>query len=148
MKTLFMFFFILAAIYLYIVYFYNIVAINFMDVMHTAFLRQFIFELIPFVILFGSRDIKFIDVSSTGDFFNSIIGRSMMGMIGFTFVSYVINSVSPKKINILNPITNFYPMEKFNSANLQKNYKQTNYKQANIDNYLNYSGKYSLIDYN
>ena len=118
MHALFMFFFILATIYLYIVYFNSIDAINFMDVMHTAFLRQFIFELIPFVILFTTRDVKFIDISSASEFFNSIIGRSIMGMIGFTFVSYVLNTVNPKKISLLNPISNFYPVknEQFKSS--------------------------------
>jgi uncharacterized membrane protein YcgQ (UPF0703/DUF1980 family) len=67
--------------------------------MHSAFLRQLSFEIIPFIVLFGIRDVQFITITNTQDFFNSVIGRSMMGMVGFTFVSYLITSASPHKIN-------------------------------------------------
>jgi hypothetical protein len=39
---------------------------------------------------------KFIDISSASDFFNSVIGRSMIGMIAFTFVTFSLNSVNPR----------------------------------------------------
>ena len=65
--------------------------------MHTSFIRQFVFELIPFIILFGTRDMHFINITNAPQFFNSVIGRSMIGMIGFTFVSYVITTAIPHK---------------------------------------------------
>jgi hypothetical protein len=66
--------------------------------MHSAFTRQFIFELIPFIILFTTRELKFIDLESASNFFNSVIGRSMIGMIAFTFATYTLSSVNPNKI--------------------------------------------------
>ena len=39
----------------------------------------------------------FINVSNATQFFNSVIGRSMIGMIAFTFVSYVIVAATPHK---------------------------------------------------
>jgi len=71
---------------------------NVLDVMHSAFTRQFIFELIPFIILFSVREIKFVDISTASDFFNSVIGRSMIGMIAFTFATYSLSTVNPAKI--------------------------------------------------
>jgi hypothetical protein len=66
--------------------------------MHSAFTRQFIFELIPFIILFTTRELKFIDLETSSSFFNSVIGRSMIGMIAFTFATYSLSAVHPEKI--------------------------------------------------
>jgi hypothetical protein len=67
--------------------------------MHASFTRQFIFELIPFIILFSVREIKFIDISSASEFFNSVVGRSIIGMIAFTFVSFSLITTTPNPIN-------------------------------------------------
>jgi len=64
--------------------------------MHSAFTRQFIFEIIPFIILFSVREMKFVDISTASDFFNSVIGRTMIGMVAFTFVTFSLNSVNPR----------------------------------------------------
>jgi len=69
--------------------------------MHSSFSRQFIFEIIPFIILFSVREMKFVDISTASDFFNSVIGRSIIGMIAFTFVTFSLTSTTP-----INPITN------------------------------------------
>lgn len=103
MKTLSTFIFVIVFICVYIIHFNKVDTYNFLDVIHTGFVRQFVFELIPFVILFGSRDMKFIDISNTANFFSSLVGRSILGMIGFTFVSYTITTVSPKKTQLLLP---------------------------------------------
>lgn len=97
MQTLSIFLFIILGIYLYLIYYHNIDTSNILDVMHTSFIRQFVFELIPFIILFGTRDMHFINITNAPQFFNSVIGRSMIGMIGFTFVSYVITTAIPHK---------------------------------------------------
>ena len=97
MQTLIIFLFISIVIYIYLIFYHNIDVNNILDVMHTAFIRQFIFELIPFIVLFGAREMHFINVASAPEFFNSVIGRSMIGMIAFTFVSYVLVSATPNK---------------------------------------------------
>ena len=97
MKTLFIFISIMIFICVYIIYYHKIDVDNFLDVIHTGFIRQFVFELIPFIIMFGVRDMKFLDITNTANFFGSLVGRSMLGMICFTFVSYAITTVSPKK---------------------------------------------------
>jgi hypothetical protein len=97
MQTLSIFLFIILGIYLYLIYYHKINTSNILDVMHTSFIRQFVFELIPFIILFGTRDMHFINITNASQFFNSVIGRSMIGMIGFTFVSYVITTATPQK---------------------------------------------------
>jgi hypothetical protein len=102
MQTLIIFLFISIIIYLYLIFYHKIDVNNILDVMHTAFIRQFIFELIPFIILFGAREMHFVNVASAPEFFNSVIGRSMIGMIAFTFVSYVLVSATPQKPNPIN----------------------------------------------
>ena len=97
MQTLATFLLIILAIYLYLIYYHNINTNNILDVMHTAFIRQLVFELIPFIVLFGTREMYLVNVASAPLFFNSVIGRSMIGMIAFTFVSYVITAASPQK---------------------------------------------------
>lgn len=104
MKTLFIFISVIIFICVYIIFYHKIDTSNFLDVIHTGFIRQFIFELIPFIILFGVRDLKFIDISNTGNFFGSLVGRSILGMIGFTFVSYAVTTVSPKKTPSIIPL--------------------------------------------
>jgi hypothetical protein len=104
MKTLFIFISVIIFICVYIIFYHKIDTNNFLDVIHTGFIRQFIFELIPFIILFGVRDLKFIDISNTGNFFGSLVGRSILGMIGFTFVSYAVTTVSPKKTPSIIPL--------------------------------------------
>jgi hypothetical protein len=99
MQTLVVFLIIVLLIYSYLIFYHKIDINNILDVMHTAFIRQFIFELIPFIILFGAREMHFINVSTAPEFFNSVIGRSMLGMIAFTFVSYVVVSATPQKPN-------------------------------------------------
>ena len=97
MQTLATFLIIILAIYIYLIYYHKIDTSNILDVMHTAFIRQLVFELIPFIILFGTREMHFINVTNAPQFFNSVIGRSMIGMIAFTFVSYVIVAATPHK---------------------------------------------------
>jgi len=96
--------------YFYLTRYLKIDVGHILDTMHSAFLRQLTFELIPFIIFFGMRDTTIITFTSVNDFFNSIIGRSLVGMIGFTMVSYVLsNTPKPKKDekekqnNIFNP---------------------------------------------
>jgi len=101
MQTLSIFLFIILGIYLYLIYYHKINTSNILDVMHTSFIRQFVFELIPFIILFGTRDMHFINITNASQFFNSVIGRSMIGMIGFTFVSYVITTATPQKPSVV-----------------------------------------------
>ena len=79
--------------------------------MHTAFIRQLVFELIPFVVLFGTRDMYFINITNAPNFFNSVIGRSMIGMIGFTFVSYVITAATPQKPSAVSIHTEHHEIE-------------------------------------
>jgi hypothetical protein len=100
MKTFVIFIIIIIVIYFYLTHYHKVELYNILDVMHSAFIRQLSFEIIPFIVLFGFRDVQFINISSTNDFFNSVIGRSMMGMVGFTLVSYLVTSASPNKINV------------------------------------------------
>ena len=97
MQTLATFLLIIFVIYIYLIYYHKIDTTNILDVMHTSFIRQLVFELIPFIVLFGTREMHFINVTNAPQFFNSVIGRSMIGMIAFTFVSYVITAASPQK---------------------------------------------------
>ena len=98
MHSLISFIVVIGIILFYLIIYHHVDFKNVFDVMHTAFTRQFIFELIPFIILFSVREMKFIDISTASDFFNSIIGRSMIGMIAFTFVTYSLGAVLPHKI--------------------------------------------------
>lgn len=66
-----------------------------LEIMHSSFSRQFIFEIIPFIILFTTREMKFVDISTASEFFSSVIGRTIIGMLAFTFVSFSLNSVNP-----------------------------------------------------
>jgi len=97
MQTLATFLFIILIIYIYLIYYHKIETNNILDVMHTAFIRQLVFELIPFIILFGTREMHLINITNATQFFNSVIGRSMIGMVAFTFVSYVITAATPQK---------------------------------------------------
>ena len=110
MKTLFIFIAVIIFICVYIIFYHKIDVDNFLDVIHTGFIRQFVFELIPFIILFGAREMKFLDISNTGNFFGSLVGRSILGMIGFTFVSYAVTTVSPKK-NQMIPLSDTTPQQ-------------------------------------
>ena len=98
MHTLISFLIIFGLIFSYLVLYHKIDTMNVLDVMHSAFTRQFIFELIPFIILFSVREMKFVDISTASDFFNSVIGRSMIGMIAFTFATYSLSTVNAAKI--------------------------------------------------
>ena len=154
MKTFSIFICVLAFICIYILYYHKIETTNFLDVIHTGFIRQFVFELIPFIIMFGVRDIKFLDISNTGNFFNSLIGRSILGMIGFTFVSYSITTISPKKTPPLIPFldnnnilqsggTN--NIEKFNQNNINRHI--LNHKNGNTYNKNYINGHEKLLSY-
>jgi hypothetical protein len=99
MQSLVVFLILVILIYTYLIFYHNIDINNILDVMHSAFIRQFIFELIPFIILFGAREMHFVNISTAPEFFNSVIGRSMLGMIAFTFVSYIVVSATPNKPN-------------------------------------------------
>jgi len=111
MQTLATFLLIILAIYLYLIYYHKIDTNNILDVMHTAFIRQLVFEVIPFVVLFGTRDMYFINITNAPNFFNSVIGRSMIGMIGFTFVSYVITAATPQKPSAVSIHTEHHEIE-------------------------------------
>jgi hypothetical protein len=106
MHTIISFLVIFSLIYSYLIFYHKIDFVNFLDVMHSAFTRQFIFELIPFIILFSTRELKFVDIDSASNFFNSVIGRSMIGMIAFTFATYTLSTVNPMKIGaaIIDPV--------------------------------------------
>jgi len=101
MHPLISFIIIFALIFSYLIFYHQIDLSNLLDVMHSSFTRQFIFELIPFIILFSTRDMKFIDISDSSSFFNSVVGRSMIGMIGFTFVTYSLSTVNPNRIGAI-----------------------------------------------
>jgi hypothetical protein len=129
MQPLIIFLFISILIYLYLIYYHKIDINNILDVMHTAFVRQFIFELIPFIILFGAREMHFINVASAPEFFSSVIGRSMIGMVAFTFVYYILISATPQKPSPISINTddednedniNEDPNEKFSSKIIKK----------------------------
>ena len=117
MHTLISFLIIFGLIFSYLVLYHKIDTMNVLDVMHSAFTRQFIFELIPFIILFSVREMKFVDISTASDFFNSVIGRSMIGMIAFTFATYTLSSVNPNKIgNVLgDPLNTTLRLNSFTS---------------------------------
>lgn len=119
MHTLLSFLVIFCLIFSYLILYHKVDITNFLDVMHSAFTRQFIFELIPFIILFTTRELKFIDLQSSSNFFNSVIGRSMIGMIAFTFATYSLSSVNPIKIGSVmsDPL---YPTLRLNSFSSQK----------------------------
>ena len=120
MHTLTTFLIIFSLIFSYLIFYHKVEVVNFLDVMHSAFTRQFIFELIPFIILFTTRELKFIDLESSSNFFNSVIGRSMIGMIAFTFATYTLSTVNPMKIGsiISDPIN---PTIRLNSFSSQLN---------------------------
>lgn len=120
MNTLTSFLIIFSLIFSYLVLYHKVDLINVLDVMHSAFTRQFIFELIPFIILFTTRELKFIDIESAPNFFNSVIGRSMIGMIAFTFATYTLSPVNPNKIgNILNdPLNSTLRLNSFSNQNI------------------------------
>ena len=99
MHILVSFFLVFIFILSYLFFYHQIETKNVLEVMHASFTRQFIFELIPFIILFSVREIKFIDISSASEFFNSVVGRSIIGMIAFTFVSFSLISTTPNPIN-------------------------------------------------
>lgn len=99
MHVLVSFFLVFIFIISYLFIYHQVETKNVLEVMHSSFTRQFIFELIPFIILFSVREIKFIDISSASEFFNSVVGRSIIGMIAFTFVSFSLISTTPNPIN-------------------------------------------------
>jgi hypothetical protein len=117
MHTLISFLIIFSLIFSYLILYHKIDINNFLDVMHSAFTRQFIFELIPFIILFTTRELKFIDLESASNFFNSVIGRSMIGMIAFTFATYSLATVNPMKIgNVMSdPVNTALRLNSFSS---------------------------------
>jgi len=99
MHILVSFFLVFIFILSYLLFYHQIETTNILEVMHASFTRQFIFELIPFIILFSVREMKFIDISSASEFFNSVVGRSIIGMIAFTFVSFSLVTTTPNPIN-------------------------------------------------
>jgi hypothetical protein len=121
--------------------------------MHTAFIRQLIFELIPFFVLFGIRDIQFINIASAADFFNSIIGRSMMGMIGFTFVTYFLTNINinklPTKNTTYSEASKQENTEETTEQNTEQNIEQDNtiyQKNSPVEFYHNYRIKNNKLD--
>lgn len=96
MHTFISFLIIAGSILLYLTCYHKINIEHIFEIMHSAFSRQFIFEIIPFIILFSVREMKFVDISSASEFFNSVIGRSLIGAFAFTFVTFSLNSVNPK----------------------------------------------------
>ena len=120
MHTLTSFLVIFTLIFSYLVLYHKIELNNVLDVMHSAFTRQFIFELIPFIILFTTRELKFIDIENAPNFFNSVIGRSMIGMVAFTFATYTLSSVNPIKIGgiINNPLNSTLRLNSFTTKNI------------------------------
>lgn len=131
MHTLISFLIIFVLILSYLILYHEIESMQILEVMHAAFTRQFIFELIPFIILFSVREMKFVDISSASEFFNSIIGRSVIGMIAFTFVTFSLaqpninNPTStPKSIDTTIDQNNSSKLNSFTSEiNLNKNKK-------------------------
>ena len=83
-------------ILLYLIFYHQINIEHIVEIMHSAFSRQFIFEIIPFIILFSVREMKFIDISTASEFFNSVIGRTLIGTFAFTFVTFSLHSINPK----------------------------------------------------
>jgi hypothetical protein len=112
----------------YLILYHEIQTTHILEVMHAAFTRQFIFEIIPFIILFTTREMKFIDISTTSNFFNSIIGRTLIGMIAFTFVTFsLISPPTPNNSKPVETVTDPSQLLKLNSftsdVNLSKNKK-------------------------
>jgi hypothetical protein len=155
MKTFSIFIAVIAFICIYILYYHKIETTNFLDVIHTGFVRQFVFELIPFIIMFGVRDMKFLDISNTGNFFNSLIGRSILGMIGFTFVSYAITTISPKKTPPLIPFLENNTIlsggsrnvEKFNQSNINRRILHQKNRNGHAYNQDYINGHEKLLSY-
>jgi hypothetical protein len=100
--------------------------------------------------MFGVRDIKFLDISNTGNFFNSLIGRSILGMIGFTFVSYAITTISPKKTPPLIPfLDNNNTLQSGGTNNIEKfSIPFTNQKSMNDNFRISQNLKKQLNQYN
>jgi len=123
MHSLFSFILIFGIILSYLILYHRIDTMNVLDVMHSSFTRQFIFELIPFIILFSTREMKFIDIDTASNFFNSVIGRSMIGMIAFTFVTYSLSTVNPIKIgsNIISEVNQTFRLNSFTNINDKDN---------------------------
>jgi len=155
MKTLSIFIAVIIFICIYILYYHKIDTTNFLDVIHTGFVRQFVFELIPFIIMFGVRDLKFLDTSNTGNFFNSLIGRSILGMIGFTFVSYAITTISPKKTPPLIPfLDSNNSLKLYGGAKIPETFTSSNsfnpfktFNKNNNKNYNNVNGNEKLLPF-
>ena len=127
MHTLISFLIIFTLILSYLIFYHEIESMHILEVMHAAFTRQFIFELIPFIILFSLREMKFVDISSASEFFNSIIGRSVIGMIAFTFVTFSLSAPNPPNMIKPNQTVDSDNSSKLNSftseINLSKNKK-------------------------
>jgi hypothetical protein len=96
MHTLISFLIVSGIILTFLVFYHKIDVEHIIEIMHSAFSRQFIFEIIPFIILFSVREMKFVDISSASDFFNSVIGRTLIGTFAFTFVTFSLNSINPR----------------------------------------------------
>jgi hypothetical protein len=138
MHTLVSFLIIFSLIFSYLVLYHKVDLINVLDVMHSAFTRQFIFELIPFIILFTTRELKFIDIESAPNFFNSVIGRSMIGMIAFTFATYTLSTVNPNKIgSVLSDPMHSLRMNSFTNQNIgsQNGGKEPNKEILNFNKF-------------
>jgi len=101
MHTLISFLIISGLILAYLIFYHKIDVFHIFEIMHSSFSRQFIFEIIPFIILFSVREMKFVDISSASEFFNSVIGRSIIGAFAFTFVTFSLNSVNPRLSDLI-----------------------------------------------
>lgn len=119
MHILISFFIVFIFIISYLFFYHKIETNHVLEVMHASFSRQFIFEIIPFIILFSVREMKFVDISTSSDFFNSVIGRSIIGMIAFTFVTFSLTSTTPintgTNVNPANPVIDPSHSMKLNS---------------------------------
>jgi hypothetical protein len=105
---------------MYLIYYHKIKLSNILDLTHTTFIRQIIFELIPFIVLFGIKEMQFINITSASSFFSSIIGRSIMSTVGFTIVTIVLSKLNNQsKINNLFSTTNI-PNKKEEPENEEK----------------------------
>ena len=102
MNVLIKFIILVSVIYMYLIYYHKIDISNILDLTHTTFIRQIIFEIIPFIVLFGIKDMQFINITSASNFFSSIIGRSIMSTVGFTIVTILLTKINNQsKINNL-----------------------------------------------
>ena len=102
MNTLIKFIILVSIIYMYLIYYHKIDLSNILDLTHTTFIRQIIFEIIPFIVLFGIKEMHFINITSASNFFSSIIGRSIMSTVGFTIVTVLLSKLNNQsKINNL-----------------------------------------------